>query len=121
MGAQYSIELKGLRFTTGHGIHKEEWKVGNEVEVDISLFFDAPEKAVLSIKDTIDYVFVYGLVKEEMHNRHDLLEACAQTVAGKLKEQFPYIKKINISIIKLNPAITNFTGKVGVLYSEDFN
>jgi 7,8-dihydroneopterin aldolase/epimerase/oxygenase len=110
-----------LRFTTGHGRHKEEWKVGNEVEVDVSICFDAPEEAVLSIKDTIDYVLVYGLVKKEMNHGHLLLETCAQTIAGQLKEQFPYIKKINISIVKLNPAITNFTGKVGVIYKEEFN
>jgi dihydroneopterin aldolase len=37
-----------------------------------------------------------------------------------LHEQFSEIRRVSISIKKINPPITNFTGSVGVFYSKEF-
>jgi dihydroneopterin aldolase len=52
--------------------------------------------------------------------KYFVLETCAMQIADRLQKQFPQIEKLTISIRKLSPPITNFTGSVGVVYSKDF-
>jgi 7,8-dihydroneopterin aldolase/epimerase/oxygenase len=118
MPGQFNIELKGLRFFAGHGMYEEEYKVGNEFEVDISIDTLAPELQINSLAQTVDYVAVYRIVQEEFRIRQYYIETCAMQIADKLELQFPQINKIIISIRKLNAPITNFTGSVGVTYTR---
>ena len=120
MSAHFTIELIGLRFFADHGMYQEERKVGNEFEVDISIDCKAPKKEITSIDQTINYVEVFRIVQEEFVERKLLLETCAMRIAEKLHEQFPEIVKLVISIKKLNPPITNFSGYVGITYSRVF-
>jgi len=117
MVGHFIIELKGLRFFAEHGMYEEELKVGNEFEVDIAIGTKAPKKKISSIDQTINYVDVFRIVKEEFKQRKQLLETCAMQISNRLQERFPNVEKLTISIRKLNPPITNFTGSIGVTYS----
>lgn len=101
-------------------MYQEEMKVGNEFEVDISIGYKAPKKAITSIEQTINYVEVYRMVQEVFSERKLLLETCAMQIAEKLEENFPEMKQLTISIRKPNPPITNFAGSVGITYSKKF-
>lgn len=116
MSAQFTIELKGLRFFAHHGLYEEEAKLGNEFEVDVSIAYKAPETIVSSIDETINYAEVFRIVKDEFSQRKHLLETCAMQIADRLQKQFPQMEKLTISIKKLNPPITNFVGSVGIIY-----
>jgi dihydroneopterin aldolase len=118
MAAQFTIALKGLRFFAGHGLYDDEVLVGNEFEVDISLDYSAPGKTVSYIDQTVNYVEVYQIVQEEFQLRKHLLETNAIHIADRLEQKFSIIEKISISIRKLNPPITNFTGSVGITYTR---
>jgi dihydroneopterin aldolase len=120
MSARFTIELKGLRFYAEHGMYAEELKVGNEFEIDLSLECKAPKKTITSIEQTVNYVEVYRIVQEEFSKRRALLETCAMELADRLQEQFSDLDKITISIKKINPPITNFSGVVGVTYCKSF-
>jgi dihydroneopterin aldolase len=120
MSGHFTIELSRLRFFAGHGMYEEEMKVGNEFEVDISIACKSPKKTITSINQTVDYVDVYKIVQEEFAERKFLLETCAMKIAEKVQLKFPEIEKIHISIRKLNPPITNFSGAVGITYSKEF-
>ncbi len=120
MAAHFTIELRGLRFFAGHGLYPEEALVGNEFEVDVSVVHQAPEKTVSSIDQTVNYVEAFRIVQEEFSQRKELLETCAMQIADRLQEKFPRIEKLTISIRKLNPPISGFTGSVGVSYSKEF-
>jgi 7,8-dihydroneopterin aldolase/epimerase/oxygenase len=120
MPGYFTIELKGLRFFATHGMYEEEAKVGNEFEVDILVDYNAPEKIISSIDQTVNYAEVFRIVQDEFAHRRQLLETCAMQIADRLQKQFPQIEKLTISIRKLSPPITNFTGSVGVVYSKDF-
>jgi dihydroneopterin aldolase len=120
MSGHFTIELNRLRFFAGHGMYEEEMKVGNEFEVDISIACASPDKTITSIDQTVDYVDVYKIVQEEFAERKFLLETCAMKIAEKVQLKFPLIEKIHISIRKLNPPITNFSGSVGITYSKEF-
>src|SRR4051812_48695443 len=113
MAGHFTIALKNLRFFAEHGMYQEEMKVGNDFEVDVAMNCKAPKKLITSIEQTINYVEVYRIIQEEFSERKFLLETCAMKIAERVQVQFPEIESITISIRKLNPPITNFSGSVG--------
>jgi dihydroneopterin aldolase len=120
MAGHFTIELKSLRFFAEHGMYEEEKKVGNEFEVDMSIGCRSPKKIITSIEQTINYAEVYRILQEEFSQRKFLLETCAMQIADKLDQQFPEVENVMISIWKLNPPITNFSGSVGITYTKSF-
>ena len=120
MAGHLTIELKNLRFFAEHGMYPEEMKVGNEFEVDISIGCKSPKKTITSIEQTINYVEVYRIVQEEFAVRKFLLETCTMLIAERIYQQFPEVEDLAISIRKLNPPITNFSGHVGITYRKSF-
>lgn len=120
MAGLLTIELNGLRFFAEHGMYAEEIKIGNEFEVDLCIGYQAPEKLIVSIEQTINYVDAYLIVKEEMAEPKHLLETCAMKIIDRLHNHFKEIEKIQITIKKLAPPITNFTGSVGVTICIEF-
>ncbi len=120
MAGHFTIELKSLRFFAEHGLYQEEMKTGNEFEVDISVGCKSPKKKISSIEQTINYVEVYRIVQEEFRTRRFLLETLAMEIAERIQQQFEEIENIVITIRKLNPPITNFSGSVAITYHKDF-
>jgi dihydroneopterin aldolase len=120
MAGHFIIELKNLRFFAEHGMYEEERKVGNQFEVDIVITCKSPKKTITSIEQTINYVEVYRIAQEEFNERKFLLETCAMQIAEKVKLQFEETEHLTISIRKLNPPITNFSGSVGITYEKSF-
>jgi dihydroneopterin aldolase len=120
LAGHFTIELNSIRFFAEHGMYEEEKRVGNEFEVDVSIACKSPKKIITSIEQTINYAEVYRILQEEFAERKFLLETVAMKVADKLQQQFPEIETVKISIRKLNPPITNFSGSVGITYSRSF-
>jgi len=101
-------------------MYQEEMKVGNEFEVDISLVCKSPKKLITSINQTVNYVEVYRIVQEEFAQRKLLLETLAMQIAERIHEQFAEVETLCITIRKMNPPITNFSGSVGISYNRKF-
>jgi dihydroneopterin aldolase len=114
----FIIELTALRFHAGHGLFEEEQQAGNEFEASLWLECDAPPQTVRSISETINYAEVYNIVKQQFGKRTPLLETLAMRIADDLQERFTQLNKITISIRKLHPPITAFTGSVAVTYTR---
>jgi len=112
-----TIELKGLRFFADHGLYADEARTGNEFEINVSLEYPAPDQTISSIHQTIDYAVVYEIIREEFSIRQELLETCAMKISSELHKSFPGITRVQISIDKLTPLITNFIGSLGVTYT----
>lgn len=100
------ISLEGLTFYAYHGVHDFERKIGNQFQVDITLYTDLeiPSKSD-NIEDTIDYEFVYQVIEEEMDKASHLLEHVAHRIIESLKNRFPNIKQVAIKVSKHNPGI----------------
>lgn len=120
MAGHFTIALKNLRFFAEHGMYPEEMKVGNEFEVDVSVACRSPKKKITSIEQTVNYVEVYRIIQEEFEKRRLLLETLAMDIAERIQLQFEEIESISITIRKLNPPITNFSGSVAISYNKDF-
>jgi dihydroneopterin aldolase len=110
------IHLSKLYFFAFHGIYEEERLLGNDFEVNIEVGFTPASLPVLHIKDTINYVDVYGLVKKRMSIPTALLETLATDIAIAILAQFSLAEQVFISIDKVRPPIEQFRGRLGVSF-----
>jgi dihydroneopterin aldolase len=104
------IAIQGAEFFAYHGFYPEEQKIGNKFIVDVEVSF----KPIGSLKDdkignTVDYEQLYRIVTEQMKRTMKLIETVAQAIADKIKEQFPFVDHVKVTIKKMNPP---FNGKV---------
>jgi 7,8-dihydroneopterin aldolase/epimerase/oxygenase len=112
-----TVEVTGMRVFAGHGLHNEEELTGNEFELSASVSY-LTSSPVDSISQTIDYVKICGIMKEEMRERKKLLETIAQQIAVRIKSAFGEVTTVTVTVKKLTPPIANFTGVVGVTYTS---
>lgn len=115
-----AVQLKEVRFFAHHGIYKEELKTGNEFEINLIVYHKPRGKKIKSIRQTINYVSLYELVKEEMQDPRQLLETLAIEITDKIKATFLRVKEVQITITKVHPPIVNFTGSVSVIYGKRY-
>lgn len=100
------IEVKEIRVFAFHGCLPEESIIGSDYTVDIKLHANlmaACESDILT--NTIDYVVVNKIVKEEMAIKSKLIEHVAMRIAKKLKKQFAILELVEVKVIKINPPI----------------
>lgn len=115
-----TIELNKLRYFGYHGLYAEERKTGCEFEVSLTVSYIPASAIITGVASTIDYVTLSGIIAEKMKSPVDLLETLTMQIAETIHLSFPQVKHVEISIMKLNPPIENFTGQVGVRYRKDY-
>jgi 7,8-dihydroneopterin aldolase/epimerase/oxygenase len=119
MPSTITIELRNLRFFAYHGWYDEEAILGNAFDVTFLGTFPAKD-TIETINDTVDYTKIYDHIKTVFMKREKLLETVAQNIIREVEHYFPKVQNIQLTITKLNPLITQFTGTVGITYSKDF-
>ena len=112
-----SIHLHKLLFYCYHGVHEEEKLVGGEFEVNVTIDYQPLSLPVKHIKETIDYVSIYEVVKKRMASPTELLETIVTELATEMLAKFPLVEEAHVSITKLNPPITSMQGSVGVSFT----
>lgn len=115
-----TIHLHSLIFRSFHGMFKEEKILGNDFEVNMDVIIDAPE-TITKLHQSVDYVALHAIIKEVMDVPTPLLETVVQELADRVGDFDKKIKKVNVSVKKLNPPISNFQGTVGISYSKAFS
>lgn len=120
MAQLITIHLERLRFLAGHGLYAEEKRTGNAFEMSLSVSFPKEDGVIHKLEDTLNYAEVYSLVKEEMQRPRELLETFLTELAGSLKERFPEISELKMSLYKLTVPIEGFAGRVGVALERRF-
>ncbi len=115
-----TIELKQLRFRAYHGLYAEEKKTGNDFEISLAVSYQPASGTITGISDTINYAALYALLKTEMQNPRHLLETLVMELAEIFHKTFPRVKKIDISVTKLQVPVAGFTGTAGVRLVKEF-
>ena len=88
------IQVNNIKIYAYHGCLDEEAKIGSEYRVDIEIKADLQKSSTTDdLIDTVDYVHLNYIVKEEMATRSKLLEHVAQTNFGRILENFIELKK----------------------------
>jgi len=100
------IKLTEMKFFAFHGVMPQEKQVGNYFVVNLN--FSAPLGQAMrtdDLKHTIDYAAVYRIVENEMNIPSHLLEHVAGRILYSLKNHFPQIIHIELSLSKLHPPL----------------
>lgn len=110
------IEIEGMEFYAFHGCYKEEQVVGNRFLVDLTFETDVHAATESdSIEDTVSYLEVYEIVKEQMKETSHILEHVAQRIIDAIMERFfPIITQVKVKVSKCNPPLGGHVKKVSL-------
>lgn len=101
-----TIKLQNIRAFSYHGCLEEEAKIGSDYRVDLEIKTDLRKSAQTDeLKDTVDYVLLNRIVKEEMAIRSKLLEHVASRIITRIFKEIPAVSRIVLGVSKLNPPI----------------
>ncbi len=100
------IKVKNIRVYAYHGCLLEEGKIGSDYQVDLSVKANLKKSAETDeLDDTVDYVHLNRIIKEEMAIRTKLLETIASKILDRILFEIPLVSSVKVKVSKLNPPI----------------
>ncbi len=113
------IKVNNIKIYAFHGCLDEEAAIGSNYKVDVEVKANLKKSAKTdNLKDTVDYVHLNKIVKEEMAIRSKLLEEVAQRILNRFFEEIPMIQKATVSVSKINPPIGGNVEEVVIVLSK---
>lgn len=111
-----SIHLKDIKLYAFHGCLEEEEKIGSEYVVNLTVKTNLHHAAASDdLNDTLDYVMLHSIVKEQMAIRSKLLEHVAQRILDEIFEHANQdILEARVTVAKINPPIGGDVAEVSV-------
>ena len=109
------IKVENIRVFAYHGCLKEEKKIGSDYRVDLEVKADLQNSAQTDrLSDTVDYVLLNKIVKEEMEKASHLLETVAKRILVRIFKEEKLAIKATVWVSKLNPPIGGDVQKVTI-------
>ncbi|MBO0330888.1 dihydroneopterin aldolase [[Muricauda] lutisoli] len=109
------IRLKNVRIHSNHGCLKEEMLIGSDYRVDLEVTADLSKPASSDqLSETVDYVHLNNIIKEEMTVRSNLLEHVAKRIIDRIFEEIPEVTEVEVEVSKINPPIGGDVESVSV-------
>ena len=100
------IRVENIRVFAYHGCLKEESMIGSDYRVDLEVRANLQPSAKSDrLNDTVDYVFLNKVIREEMQKPSHLLETVARRILNRVFIEDKLVKKVTVWISKLNPPI----------------
>ncbi|MDY7396424.1 dihydroneopterin aldolase [Aureibaculum sp. 2210JD6-5] len=113
------IKIRSIRLYAYHGCLDEEGKIGSEYRVDLAVKTDLSKSAKSdNLTDTVDYVHLNKIIKEEMAIRTKLLETVADKILNRIFKEIPTVKKATVEVSKVNPPIGGNVALVTIKMSK---
>ena len=113
------IKVENIRVFAYHGCLKEETKIGSEYRVDLKVKADLQTSAKTDMLiDTVDYVFLNRVIKEEMQIASHLLETVAKRILNRIFNEDKLVKKATVWVNKLNPPIGGDVERVTIKMTD---
>lgn len=114
-----TIKVGNIKLYAYHGCLEEEAKIGSEYRVDVCVKVDLKKSSKTdNLIDTVDYVHLNAIVKEEMAIRSKLLEEVAQRILDRSFKELRMIRRAKISVAKLNPPIGGNVEEVVIILTK---
>lgn len=113
------IKVENIRVFAHHGCLKEETKIGSDYRVDLEVKADLQTSANSDLlSDTVDYVFLNRVIREEMYKPTHLLETVAKRIITRILSEDQMVKKVTVCVSKLNPPIGGDVEMVTIKMTE---
>ncbi|HRY97846.1 MAG TPA: dihydroneopterin aldolase [Bacteroidales bacterium] len=114
------ISLEGMEFYAHHGHYHEERVIGTRFVLDLHFEAEVSDSRESDeLKDTVNYLSVYSLVREEMGQDSKLLEHVASRILKRVLGAFPRILRAEVKVCKMNPSLGGQVEKVCVTLNSD--
>lgn len=111
-----TVLLENIRVYAYHGCLPQETKLGSEYLVNIAVKASLSKASFSdSLKDTVDYVHINHIVKEEMAIPSKLLEHVAKRISDRIFKELKTVKVAKVAVSKVNPPINGDVEKVTVV------
>ena len=108
------ISVEGIRIFAYHGHLPEEKKLGSHFIVDVWVTADTSEvEKTDDLNDTVDYVKIIAIVKEQMAIRADMIEVPAKRIADTILP-LNKVQKVKVEVEKIQPPIDAIFDKISV-------
>lgn len=113
------IKVKNIRVFSHHGCLKEETAIGSDYRVDLKVKANLQTSAISDkLNDTVDYVFLNKVIREEMAKPSKLLETVAKRILKRMFNEDKLVRKATVSVSKLNPPIGGDVEMVTIKMSQ---
>lgn len=113
------IKVENIRVFANHGCLTEETKIGSDYRVDLEVKANLKVSAKSDLlSDTVDYVFLNRIVREEMKKPTHLLETVAKRILVRILNESKMVTKVTVAISKLNPPIGGDVEMVTIKMTE---
>ncbi|MFD2822543.1 dihydroneopterin aldolase [Lacinutrix iliipiscaria] len=100
------IKVENIRVFAHHGCLTEETKIGSDYRVDLEVKANLqPSAKTDMLSDTVDYVFLNKVIREEMAKPSHLLETVAKRILKRIFKEDHLVKKATVWVSKVNPPI----------------
>ncbi len=114
------IRLNNIRVHSNHGCLKEEMLIGSDYRVDLEVYTNLSKPSGSDkLSDTVDYVHLNDIVKEEMAVRSNLLEHVAKRILNRIFLELSEVRKAEIEVAKINPPIGGDVESVAVVLTAE--
>ncbi len=109
------ITIDNMDFYAFHGCFAEESRIGTHFRVDLQMEVDTKvAQRSDNIEDTVNYLAVYQLVKEQMMIPSHLLEHVGDRIGEAVLRTFPAVERLKVTVSKLNPPLGGHIGSVSL-------
>ena len=109
------IRLKDIKIYAFHGCLVEEEQIGSDYLVNLWVTCDLLKASTTDqLQDTVDYVMLQNIVREEMAIRSKLLEHVSKRIINAILEKIEKVQEVKVSIAKRNPPIGGDVAEVSV-------
>lgn len=113
------IQLNNIKVFAYHGCLEEESKIGSDYIVNLTVEADLSLSAKSDkLSDTIDYVHLNHVVKEEMATPSHLLEHVAERILNRIMSELLLVHHASVAVSKVNPPIGGDVAMVTVERSK---
>ena len=114
------IQVNNIKLYANHGCLNEEAMIGSWYRVDIEVEVDLTKSSISdALEDTVDYVHLNHIVKEEMDKRSKLLEEVARRILDRFFLELKMIKTATVRVAKINPPIGGNVQEVVIILTKE--
>ncbi|WP_185864822.1 dihydroneopterin aldolase [Blattabacterium cuenoti] len=112
------IILDDIKIFGYHGCLSEEKIIGSNFSIKLEIDLDFTNACIYDdLSETIDYTYLYKIVKEEMEIESKLIEHLAKRIITRI-QKIEKIKKAKIKICKENPPLEGRVKQVCVILED---
>jgi dihydroneopterin aldolase len=109
------VRVDNIKLYAYHGCLEEEALIGSDYRVDVAVEADLNKAAASDdLQDTVDYVHIHQIVKEEMKIRSKLLEHVGMRILDRIFRELGAVSDARVIISKINPPIGGDVERVSV-------